>query len=58
MDVITTLAALGIMSVDDDLVDAALSEIQNTSPKERSVLDPGKKIEYLLVHHNLAKVRR
>lgn len=56
MVAITALAAFGILNLDDDLVDAALSEIMDMTLEERHELDPSRTVENLLVHHHLSKV--
>lgn len=56
MDAITTLAAFGILTLDDDLVDAAFSETLEMPLNERHALDPGRTVERLLVQHSLSKV--
>ncbi|KAG8887667.1 hypothetical protein FRB98_009229 [Tulasnella sp. 332] len=57
MDAITTLAAYGILTLDDDLVDAAFSETLEMPLNERHALDPGRTVERLLVQHHLSKGR-
>ncbi|KAG9039837.1 Superkiller protein 3 [Tulasnella sp. JGI-2019a] len=57
MDAITTLAAFGILTLDDDLVDAAFMETLEMPLNERHALDPGRTVERLLVQHNLSKGR-
>ena len=56
MDAITALAAFGILNLDDDLVDAALSEMLNAGADERRQLDPTNMVDHLLVQNHLSKV--
>ena len=53
---INTLAGMGILTEDDSLVDAALSEIQSLSIERRQELDPRRDVTYLLVQHHLGQV--
>ena len=53
---INTLAGMGILTGDDSLVDAALSEILALPLDERLSRDPGREVTYLLVQHHLAQV--
>ncbi|KAG2153913.1 superkiller protein 3 [Suillus clintonianus] len=50
---INTLAGMGILTEDDGLVDAALSEILSLPIEQRHVLDPQRDVTYLLVQHYL-----
>ncbi|PCH43840.1 hypothetical protein WOLCODRAFT_138620 [Wolfiporia cocos MD-104 SS10] len=52
---INTLAGMGILTDDDSLVDAALSEILELSVDQRLERDPGRDVPYLLVQHHLAQ---
>ncbi|KAL4074288.1 superkiller protein 3 [Scleroderma citrinum] len=52
---INTLAGMGILTVDDNLVDAALSEVQSLPIERRQELDPGRDVVYLLVQHHLGQ---
>jgi len=52
---INTLAGMGILTEDDNLVDAALSEIQSLPIERRQELDPGRDVTYLLVQHHLSQ---
>jgi superkiller protein 3 len=54
---INTLAGMGILTEDDNLVDAALSEIQSLPIERRQELDPRRDVTYLLVQHHLSQVR-
>lgn len=54
---INTLAGMGILTEDESLVDAALSEIQSLAIERRQELDPRKDVTYLLVQHHLGQVR-
>lgn len=53
---INTLAGMGILTEDESLVDAALSEIQSLSIERRQELDPRRDVTYLLVQHHLGRV--
>lgn len=50
---ISTLAGMGILTEDDSLVDAALSEIQSLPIERRQELDPSGDVTYLLIRHHL-----
>jgi superkiller protein 3 len=50
---INTLAGMGILTEDDGLVDAALSEILSLPVEQRQELDPRRDVTYLLVQHYL-----
>ncbi|KIJ67566.1 hypothetical protein HYDPIDRAFT_174010 [Hydnomerulius pinastri MD-312] len=52
---INTLAGMGILTEDDGLVDAALSEIQSLPIERRQELDPRRDVTYLLVQHHLGQ---
>ncbi|KAG9316442.1 superkiller protein 3 [Chiua virens] len=52
---INTLAGMGILTGDESLVDAALSEIQSLSIERRQELDPGRNVTYLLIQHHLGR---
>lgn len=54
---INTLAGMGILTEDESLVDAALSEIQSLSVERRQELDPRRDVTYLLVQHLLGQVK-
>ena len=53
---INALAGMGILTEDESLVDAALSEIQSLSIERRQELDPRRDVTYLLVQHHLGQV--
>lgn len=53
---INTLAGMGILTADDNLVDAALSEVQSLPIERRQELDPQRHVVYLLMQHHLAQV--
>ncbi|KAG8986501.1 Superkiller protein 3 [Tulasnella sp. 427] len=55
MDAITALAAYGMLSLDDDLLNAALSEIRAMPIDEQRKLDPEGTVEHLLTHHHLGQ---
>ncbi|KAG6334505.1 hypothetical protein ID866_4588 [Astraeus odoratus] len=52
---INTLAGMGILTADDGLVDAALSEIQSLPIERQQELDPRRDVTYLLVQHHLGQ---
>ncbi|KAH9947609.1 TPR-like protein [Amylocystis lapponica] len=52
---INTLAGMGILTDDDSLVDAALSEILSLPIDHRLARDPGRDVTYLLIQHHLAQ---
>lgn len=54
---INTLAGMGILTEDESLVDAALSEIQSLSIERRQELDPRRDVAYILVQHHLSQAR-
>jgi superkiller protein 3 len=47
---------MGILTDDDNLVDAALSEILSLPIEQRHKLDPGRDVNHLLIHHHLGRV--
>ncbi|KAK0440394.1 TPR-like protein [Desarmillaria tabescens] len=49
---INALAAMGILTDDENLVDAALSEILALPREQRASMDPEKDVEYLLMKHH------
>ena len=49
---------MGLLTGDDDLIDAALSEIIGLPMEEQLRRDPGRDVESLLVNHYLAEVIR
>jgi hypothetical protein len=53
-----TLAAMGILTNDEGLVDAALSEIISSSTEKRLERDAGKEFDHLLSRYHLAQVRQ
>ncbi|KAJ3501664.1 hypothetical protein NLJ89_g9238 [Agrocybe chaxingu] len=52
---INTLAGMGILTQDDSLVDAALSEILALPIDQKHKLDPQRHVDYLLIQHHLAQ---
>ncbi|CCM00695.1 uncharacterized protein FIBRA_02734 [Fibroporia radiculosa] len=52
---INTLAGMGILTDDDSLVDAALSEIVSLPLDQRLSRDPDREVPYLLVQHHLGQ---
>ncbi|KAI0644651.1 TPR-like protein [Trametes meyenii] len=52
---INTLAGMGILTEDDGLVDAALSEILSLPLNERLQRDPERDVTYLLTQHHLGQ---
>ena len=55
---INALGGMGILTDDDSLVDAALSEILALPVEERHQRDPRRDVDYLLIQHHLAQVSR
>lgn len=53
---ITTLAGMGILTADDNLVDAALSEILALPIDQKHSLDQQRHVDYLLIQHHLSQV--
>lgn len=54
---INTLAGMGVLTDDDNLVDAALSEILALPIELRHEMDPGRNVDYLLTQYHLGQVR-
>ncbi|PIL34098.1 hypothetical protein GSI_03809 [Ganoderma sinense ZZ0214-1] len=52
---INTLAGMGILTDDDGLVDAALSELLSLPLDQRHERDPEREVAYLLVQHHLGQ---
>jgi len=52
---INALAGMGILTEDDNLVDAALSEILGLPLERRHRLDPQRNIDYLLIQYHLGQ---
>ncbi|KAH9895045.1 TPR-like protein [Cubamyces lactineus] len=52
---INTLAGMGILTDDDGLVDAALSEVVSLPIDQRHERDPERDVTYLLVQHHLGQ---
>ncbi|OSD01253.1 TPR-like protein [Trametes coccinea BRFM310] len=52
---INTLAGMGILTDDDGLVDAALSEVLSLPVDQRHERDPERDVTYLLIQHHLAQ---
>ncbi len=52
---ISTLAGMGILTDDDGLVDAALSELLSLPLDQRHERDPERDVAYLLVQHHLGQ---
>ncbi|KAH9858634.1 TPR-like protein [Lenzites betulinus] len=52
---INTLAGMGILTDDDGLVDAALSEVLSLPLDQRHERDPERDVTYLLMQHHLAQ---
>lgn len=48
---------MGLLSEDEGLIDAAVSEIVTLSIEDRHERDPSREVEKLLVNHYLAEVR-
>lgn len=53
---IMTLAGMGILSDDENLIDAALSELLDMPAEQRQALDPSDDVNCLLIHYSLGKV--
>jgi superkiller protein 3 len=47
---------MGILTDDDSLVDAALSELLALPLERRHILDPRRDADYLLIQHHLGQV--
>ena len=56
LSAINTLAGMGILTGDDNIVDAALSEILALPIEHRHSVDPQRNVDYLLIQHHLAQV--
>ena len=56
LNAINTLAGMGILTGDDNIVDAALSEILALPIEHRHSVDPQRNVDYLLIQHHLAQV--
>jgi superkiller protein 3 len=54
---INTLAGMGILTGDENLIDAALSEVVVLPIDQRQELDANREVDYLLVQHQLSQVR-
>lgn len=54
---VNVLAGMGTLTDDENLVDAALSEILGLPIDQRHVKDPSRDIAYLLIQNCLAQVR-
>jgi superkiller protein 3 len=54
---INTLAGMGILTEDDGLVDATLSEILSLPVEYKQELNPRRDVTYLLVQYHLELVR-
>ncbi|KAF9562772.1 TPR-like protein [Agrocybe pediades] len=52
---INTLAGMGVVTNDEGLVDAALSEILSLPVDQKHKLDPQRHVDYLLIQHHLAQ---
>ncbi|KAK7692825.1 hypothetical protein QCA50_004460 [Cerrena zonata] len=52
---INTLAGMGILTDDDGLIDAALSEILALTPDSRQERDPEGNVAYLMIQHHLGQ---
>ena len=52
---INTLAGMGILTDDDGLVDAALSELLSLPLDQRHERDPEREVTYLLIQHHLGQ---
>ncbi|KAG6908388.1 hypothetical protein DXG01_004817 [Tephrocybe rancida] len=54
---ISTLAGMGVLTDDESLVDAALSELLALPIEQRHELDPGRHVDHLLTQYHLGQVR-
>ncbi|KAF5386053.1 hypothetical protein D9615_002427 [Tricholomella constricta] len=52
---INTLAGMGVLTDDEGLVDAALSELLALPLEQRHELDPGRNVDYLLTQYHLGQ---
>ncbi|KAG8720783.1 Superkiller protein 3 [Ceratobasidium sp. 394] len=57
LECIITLVAIGILNSEEDLVDAALSEILGMPPNQRQLIDPVRQVDHILVQHHLSQGR-
>lgn len=48
---------MGILTEDENLVDAALSEVLGLPVDQRQELDDHREVDYLVVQHRLSQVR-
>ena len=53
---INVLAGMGILTDDDGLVDAALSEVMALPIDQKHKLDSKRDVDYLLIQHGLSQV--
>lgn len=53
---INILAGMGILTDDDGLVDAALSEVMALPIDQKHKLDSQRDVDYLLIQHGLSQV--
>ncbi|KAL0956081.1 hypothetical protein HGRIS_002250 [Hohenbuehelia grisea] len=53
LNAITVLGAMGILTSDDSLVDAALSEVLSLPLDRRQARDPRRDVDYILVQHHI-----
>ena len=58
LSAINILAGMGILTDDDGLVDAALSEVMALPIDQKHKLDSKRDVDYLLIQHGLSQVRR
>lgn len=49
---------MGILTGDENLIDAALSEVLGLPIDQRHELDANREVDYLLVQHHLSQVCR
>ena len=56
LEAISLLAGMGILTNDDGLVDAALSEMLSLPLDQRVAMDPHHDVDGLLVKHHLGQV--
>lgn len=53
---VNSLAGMGILTADDTLIDAALTEILALPIDQKHALDPRGQVDYLLIQHYLSQV--
>ena len=56
LDAINILAGMGILTDDDGIVDAALSEVMALPIDQKHKFDSQRDVDYLLIQHGLSQV--